>query len=156
MPRANDAVEALLQEYADLLSISGGDAFRVRTYEKAARSIGGYHADLSTLDEKGILGISNVGKSIVGKVRQALETGTFEQLEELRERVPAGVREMISIPTLGPKKALMLYRDLRIASVQELADAIDEGRLAGIKGFGPKTEENILRGISVMQQSGQR
>src|SRR5438094_9539770 len=105
MPRANDAVEALLQEYADLLSISGGDRFRVRTYEKAARSIGGYHADLSTLDEKGLLAIANVGKSIVGKVRQVLESGTFEQLEELREQVPVGVREMISISTLGPKKA---------------------------------------------------
>ena len=156
MVRTNEVVEALLQEYADLLSISGGDPFRVRTYEKAARSIGGYHADLSTLDEKGILSISNVGKSIVGKVRQALDTGTFEQLEELRERVPAGVREMISISMLGPKKALMLYRDLHIASVQELSDAINDGRLAGLRGFGPKTEQNILRGIELMQQSGQR
>src|SRR6266542_346808 len=156
MPRTNDEIEALFQEYADLLSISGGDPFRVRTYEKAARSIGGYHADLSTLDEKGILSISNVGKSIVGKVRQALDTGTFEQLEELRERVPAGVREMISISMLGPKKALMLYRDLHIASVQELSDAINDGRLAGLRGFGPKTEQNILRGIELMQQSGQR
>ena len=50
MPRTNDVVEALLQEYADLLSISGGDAFRVRTYEKAARSVGGYHTDISALD----------------------------------------------------------------------------------------------------------
>ena len=135
MVRTNEVVEALLQEYADLLSISGGDPFRVRTYEKAARSIGGYHADLSTLDDKGILSISNVGKSIVGKVRQALDTGTFEQLEELRKMVPAGVREMISISMLGPKKALMLYRDLHIASVQELADAINDGRLAGLRGF---------------------
>src|SRR6266498_5161400 len=101
MPRTNDVVEALLQEYADLLSISGGDAFRVRTYEKAARSVGGYHADLSTLDDAGILVIPNVGKSIVGKIREALDTGTFPSLEELRAKVPAGVREMISIPTLG-------------------------------------------------------
>ena len=156
MPRANEVVEALLEEYADLLSISGGDPFRVRTYEKAARSVGGYHADLATLDDKGILAIPAVGKSIVGKVRQALETGTFERLEELRKQVPAGVRDMISIPMLGPKKALMLYREMKIASVQELADAIHAGLLAGMKGFGPKTEENILRGISLMQQSGER
>jgi len=156
MPRANEVVEALLEEYADLLSISGGDPFRVRTYEKAARSVGGYHADLATLDDKGILAIPAVGKSIVGKVRQALETGTFERLEELRKQVPAGVRDMISIPMLGPKKALMLYREMKIASVQELADAIHAGLLAGMKGFGPKTEENILRGMSLMQQSGER
>ena len=156
MPRANDVVEALLQEYADLMAISGGDAFRVRTYEKAARSVGGYHADLSTLDEKGLQQIANVGGSTAKKIQEILQTGTFHQLEELREQVPAGVREMIGIPGLGPKKAMVLYRDLHIGSVQELAEAIDGGTLKGLKGFGDKTEENILRGISLMQQSGDR
>jgi DNA polymerase (family 10) len=156
MPRTNDLVEALLQEYADLMAISGGDAFRVRTYEKAARSIGGYHADLSTLDEKGLVQIANVGGSTAKKIREILETGTFHQLEELREQVPAGVREMMSVPGLGPKKAMLLHRDLRIGSVQELADAIHDGLLKGMKGFGEKTEQNILRGISLMQQSGGR
>jgi DNA polymerase (family X) len=156
MPRTNDLVEALLQEYADLMAISGGDAFRVRTYEKAARSVGGYHADLSTLDEKGLQQISNVGGSTAKKILEILETGTFHQLEELREEVPASVRQMISVPGLGPKKAMLLYKDLHISSVEELADAIHEGTLKGLKGFGERTEENILRGISLMQQSGDR
>jgi DNA polymerase (family 10) len=156
MPRANEAVEALLQEYADLLAISGGDPFRVRTYEKAARSVGGYHTDLGTLDDRAILAIPNVGKSIVGKIRESLESGTFEGLERLREQVPAGVRQMIVIPTLGPKKAMVLYREMGIASIEELAEAIEAGRLTGMKGFGEKTEENILRGIRLMQQSGDR
>src|SRR6266508_901450 len=156
MPRTNDVVEALLQEYADLLSISGGDAFRVRTYDKAARSVGGYHADISTLDEKGILAIPNVGKSIAEKIQEYFRTGMINALEELRAQVPAGVRQMISIPTLGPKKAMVLYKDLHIATVEELADAIHEGRLHGLKGFGEKTDENILRGIELMQQSGDR
>jgi DNA polymerase (family 10) len=156
MARANDAVEALLQEYADLLSISGGDAFRVRTYEKAARSVGGHHADIATLDRKGLQGIPNVGKSIAEKIQEYFEKGSISALEELRAQVPAGVRQLTSIPNLGPKKAWMLYHDLHIASVQELADAIHDGRLKGLKGFGEKTEENILRGIDLMQQSGSR
>jgi DNA polymerase (family 10) len=156
MPRTNDVVEALLQEYADLLSISGGDAFRVRTYEKAARSVGGYHTDIATLDDKGILAIPNVGKSIAEKVQEYFRTGAIHALEELRVKVPAGVRQMISISNLGPKKAMLLYRDLNIASVEELADAIHEGRLKGLKGFGEKTEANILRGIELIQQSGDR
>jgi DNA polymerase (family 10) len=156
MPRANDLVEALLQEYADLMAISGGDAFRVRTYGKAARSVGGYHADLSTLDEKGLQGIPNVGGSTAKKIQEVLETGTFHQLEELREQVPAGVRQMTAVPGLGPKKAMVLYQDLHIGSIEELADAIHQGTLKGLKGFGEKTEENILRGISLMQQSGDR
>ena len=156
MPRANDLVETLLQEYADLMAITGGDAFRVRTYDKAARSVGGYHADLSTLDEKGLQQIPNVGGSTAKKILEILETGTFHQLEELREQVPAGVRQMTAVPGLGPKKAMVLFKDLHIGSVEELADAIQEGTLKGIKGFGEKTEENILRGISLMQQSGGR
>jgi DNA polymerase (family 10) len=156
MPRSNEAVEAFLTEYADLMSISGGDAFRVRTYEKAARSVGGYHADVATLDLKGILAIPNVGSSIGEKIAEFLRSGTVHQLDELRARIPAGVREMISIPTLGPKRAMVLYRDLHIGSVEELADAIHSGMLTGLKGFGPKTEENILRGIALMQQAGGR
>ncbi|HZP90174.1 MAG TPA: helix-hairpin-helix domain-containing protein, partial [Actinomycetota bacterium] len=68
MPRVNDDVEAILLEYADLLSILSDDPYKPRAYEKAARAVGGYPADLSTLDLKGILGIPNVGKSIGEKV----------------------------------------------------------------------------------------
>jgi DNA polymerase (family 10) len=156
MPRANEVVEALLQEYADLISISGGDPFRARSYEKAARSIGGYHADISNLDLKGLQQIPNVGKSIAEKIVEYLQSGSIAAVEDLRAQIPAGVRELMSIPMLGPKKAWALYHDLHVASVGELADAIQEGRLAGLKGFGPKTAENILRGIGLMQQSGQR
>src|SRR5919201_5264197 len=100
MPRSNEDVEAILYEYSELLSISGSDPYKPRSYEKAARSIGGYHADLKDLDEKGLLAISNVGKSIAEKVHELLETGTFRELEELRAQIPAGVRELMSIPTL--------------------------------------------------------
>ncbi|HCO02733.1 MAG TPA: DNA polymerase/3'-5' exonuclease PolX [Actinobacteria bacterium] len=156
MPRTNDVVEALLGEYADLIAISGGDAFRSRTYEKAARSIGGYHADVATLDLKGLQEIPNVGKSTAEKILEYLATGQVGVVEDLRARIPAGVRELISIPTLGPKKAMVLYQDLRIASVEELSKAIQDGRLEGLKGFGPKTLENIQHGIELMQQSGDR
>jgi DNA polymerase (family 10) len=156
VPRPNEFVAALLQEYADLLSISGGDPFRVRTYEKAARSVGGYHADVSTLDDRGLQAIPNVGGSTAQKIRGILDEGSFAQLDELRARIPPGVLEMMAIPTLGPKKALVLYQDLGIDSVTELAAAIEGGRLEGMKGFGPKTEENILRGIGLLEASGTR
>jgi DNA polymerase (family 10) len=156
MPRANEVVEGLLHEYSDLISISGGDAFKARAYEKAARAVGGYHADISKLDLKGILAIPNVGKSIAEKIHEYFQAGTFHQLEELRAQIPAGVRQLISIPTLGPKKAMVLYQDLKIASVEELADAIHAGMLRELKGFGEKTEEKILYGISLMQQAGDR
>ena len=156
MPRANDEVADLLQEYSDLIAISGGDPTRARSYEKAARSVGGYHGDIDKLDEKGILAISNVGKSNAQKVREYLDTGTIAALEDLRGEIPEGVRSLISIPGLGPKRAMMLHRELEIGSVEELLDALHEGRLKGLPGFGPKTEENLQRGIRMMQSSGDR
>src|SRR5919201_55739 len=123
-------------EFADLLAIVGSDPYKPRSYEKAARSIGGYHADVAELDDKGILAIPNVGKSIAEKIQEYFRTGVINDLEELRAQVPAGVRQMISISTLGPKKAMVLYKDLHIASIQELADAVHDGQLHGMTGFG--------------------
>lgn len=156
MARPNDEVEALLQEYADLISITGGDAFKARAYEKAARAIGGHYADVSGLDAAELRKIANVGKSVADKVIEYLRTGRISAVEEVRARIPAGVREMITIPTLGPKKAMTLYQDLRIASIAELAEAIHGERLRGLPGFGPKTEQNILHGIEMTRSAGGR
>ncbi|HEX5901556.1 MAG TPA: DNA polymerase/3'-5' exonuclease PolX [Actinomycetota bacterium] len=156
MARANDAVEAALLEYADLISIVTDDAYKARAYEKAARAVGGYHEDIEGMDLKQILQIPSVGKSIGEKVHEFLDSGTIGALDELRAKIPAGVREMIAIPGLGPKKAMILYRDLGIADVEGLGAAVDAGQLAGLKGFGAKTEENIRRGIERMTQASGR
>ena len=156
MPRTNDTVEEALTEYADLLSILTEDPYKPRSYEKAARSVGGYPDDLAEMDRKRILKIPNVGASIGEKIEEVVRTGTFEALEELRAQIPPGVRGMIAIPGLGPKKAIVLYRDLGIADVEDLRRAVDEGRLADLKGFGAKTEENIRRGIERLSQVEER
>jgi DNA polymerase (family X) len=154
--RANDDVERVLLEFADLLSILSDDSYKPRSYEKAARSVGGYHADVSELDLEGILQIPNVGKSIGEKIVEILRTGTFADLEELRAQIPPGVRELMSIPGLGPKKAMVLYRELGVSSVPELVAAIEDERVAALKGFGGKTQENILRGLQQLSASGGR
>ncbi|MBL1086297.1 DNA polymerase/3'-5' exonuclease PolX [Streptomyces actinomycinicus] len=156
MARRNEEVEALLREYADLVAITGGDAFKARAYEKAARAIGGYPADVSALDAEGLREIPNVGRSIAEKVAEYLRTGRMAVVEERRAMIPAGVRELISIPALGPKKALRLYEDLHISSVDELAAAIEADALADLKGFGEKTQENIRHGIELLRRAGAR
>lgn len=156
MARPNEEVEALLQEYADLIAISGGDALKQRAYERAARAIGRHAADISTLDPKRLREIPGVGKSIADKVEEYLRTGHVAAVEESRTAVPPGVRALMGIPTLGPKKAMTLYQDRGIASVDELVAAIRADRLDGLKGFGPKTKENILHGVDVQRQSGGR
>jgi DNA polymerase (family 10) len=156
MARPNEVVAALLQEYADLISITGGEQFRVRVYERAARAVAGYHADISALDLDGLQEISNVGKSIAEKILEYLHSGQVESLERLRAKVPAGVRELTAIPTLGPKKAMVLYQQLGVSSVAELTRAIETDRLAGLRGFGPKTAENIRHGIELLRRGGGR
>jgi DNA polymerase (family 10) len=147
MARANESVAALFEEYADLLSITGEEAFRVRVYDKAARAIGGHHIDVSTLDLNGLREIPNVGTSIAEKVLEFLSTGQIRAVEQLRLKIPTGVRALTAVPGLGPKKALVLYQELGISSVPELEAAIASGRLSGLRGFGPKTAQNIQQGI---------
>jgi len=156
MDRRNDEVAALLQEYADLLALTGEDAFKSRVYEKAARSVAGYARNVAELDADELRAIPNVGSSIAGKIEEYLRTGVIHALEELRDKVPAGVRRLTTIPTLGPKKAMVLYTELGVDSVEALERAIRAGRLHGLRGFGPKTEENLLHGIEVMHKTGRR
>ncbi|MEW2414822.1 DNA polymerase/3'-5' exonuclease PolX [Streptomyces sp. NPDC046866] len=156
MSRANEEVEALLREYAELIAISGADAFKARAYEKAARAIGGHPVDIAGLDAKGLREIPNVGKSIADKVVEYLRTGHVPDIDASRSAVPAGVRELTRIPGLGPRKALLLHRELGISSVPQLEAAIEQERLRDLKGFGERTEQAILHGIALLRQSGDR
>ena len=152
MPRSNDDVARVLTEFADLLAIVADDPFKPRAYEKAARAIGGFPDELQDLDEAGIHAIPNVGKSIAEKVRSVLDTGTFPELEELRAQVPSGVRAMTAVPGFGPKKAMVVYRELGIDGLEELVAAARDGRLRGLKGFSAKTEENVLQAVQRAQR----
>ena len=156
MPRANDAVEAMLIEYADLQSILFDDPYKPRAYEKAARAVGGYPVDLEGKDLAEIVKIPSVGKSIGVKIQEFLETGTLAELEALREKIPAGVRELTRIPGLGPKKAMVLYQELGVGSVEELEAAIEDDRVAALPRFGAKTQENIAKGLSQLRSAGDR
>ena len=156
MPRANDEVAALLREHAELIYITGGDTFRARNYEKAARAVAGHAQDVTQLSPAELRQIPGVGKSIAEKISEFTATGTIRALEERRAEIPAGVRDLTRIPALGPKRALQLYSELQISSVAELTEAINAGKLAGLKGFGAKSEEKLLRGIELMESAGQR
>ena len=156
MSRVNDEVAALLSEYAALLHITGGDAFRARNYEKAARGVAGYSGDIGQLDAAGLRQIPGVGTSTASKIGEYQRTGTIKAIEELRARIPAGVLQLTRIPALGPKRALQLYQELGISSVGELEDAIKAGRLHDLRGFGPKSEEKLLHGIELLQRDSGR
>ncbi|HJY99759.1 MAG TPA: DNA polymerase/3'-5' exonuclease PolX [Streptosporangiaceae bacterium] len=152
----NEQVAGLLREYAELTQITGGDVFRARNYEKAARSVRGWGEDISQLDAKGLRAIPGVGASIAAKIAEYLATGRIAALDELRAKIPAGVLELTRVPGLGPKRALQLNHDLGVSSVDELAAAVKAGRLEGLAGFGARSEERIASGIEVYRQGRER
>ena len=152
----NEEVAGLLREYAELTQITGGDVFRARNYEKAARSVRGWGEDISQLDAKNLRAIPGVGASIAAKIAEYLATGHIAALDELRAKIPAGVLELTRVPGLGPKRALQLNHDLGVSSVDELAAAVKAGRLEGLAGFGPRSEERIAGGIEVYRQGRER
>jgi DNA polymerase (family X) len=156
MPKANDTAAALLDEYADLMVMTGGDPFRARVYGKAARAIAAHPQDVSELSAAEVLRIPGVGKSIAAKVAEIIATGSFAELEELRVDIPDGVRKLTQIPALGPRRALQLYRELQISTPDQLKEAIAEGRLGGLKGFGAKSADKLLRGIDLLESAGSR
>ena len=147
MPRTNDDVERLLTEYSELLAIVGAEPYKPRAYEKAARAVGGFPEDIGAMDVKGIMRIPNVGKSIAEKIHVFVTTGSVPEIDELRSRVPPGVRDLMAIPGMGPKKAVLLFDELGIDSVDGLTLAIQRDEVAALKGFGARTQENIRKGL---------
>ena len=150
MASANDDAAAMLREYAELLSITGGDPFRARNYEKAAKVVAGYPGDLGAVPDTALTKIPGVGTSIAGKIAEYRRTGTVAALDELRAKVPPGVLQIAKVPGVGPKRALQLSRELGIGSVADLDAAVKAGRLRKLSGFGAKSEERILRSIGVI------
>ncbi len=154
----NGEIAAQFDELAELLEIQGANPFRVRAYRNAARaildstdSIAAAASDLAKLRA-----IPGVGEDLAKKIQVLVQTGSIPQLAELREQVPAGVVAMLRVPGLGPKKVFALFQEHGIRSLDELRLAAEQNRIAGIKGFGKKTQDAILKGLEIAETTGRR
>ena len=153
---SNMEIAQILYEVADLLEIKGV-RFKPRAYRRAAQTIETLPETLREIDKRGELEKTpGIGASIAAKIREILHTGELEYLEDLRDELPQGLRELVEIEGVGPKTALVLYRKLKISSVDQLEAAAKQGKLRGLKGFGEKTEANILQGIAMYRSAQQR
>ncbi len=143
----NSEVARILYEIGELYAVKG-ESFRSRAYLLAAQRIEGLTDDLRTVSSQGSLEkIPGVGKGIASVIVEILQTGSSSHLEELRESLPLGIQELITLEGLGPKTVTRLMRELNIASVDDLEKAARSGKIQRLKGFGVKSEENILRAI---------
>jgi DNA polymerase (family X) len=150
MAWVNEELARRFAEIARLLEISGADRFRVRAYERAADAIGAAPVDLGAIDRAAVAEVKGIGASTAAKVGEYLDTGTIAMLEDLRAQVPAGVVELTRVPGLGPKTAVQLHRELGIDSIAALEEAMADGRVAGLRGLGAKTVENLRESLRRM------
>jgi DNA polymerase (family X) len=149
----NQKLIIIFNEIADLLEMQGVQ-WKPQAYRKAARNIQALTQDV--IDIKDLISIPGVGKAIAEKIKEFLETGKIESYEKLRKSVPSGVEDMMHIQGLGPKKAWTLYKKLDIDSVAKLKKAAKENRIQELAGFGEKTEQEILSGISMFKKGKER
>ena len=142
---------------ADLLEITGGDRFRINSYRRAARTVGDLVEDVAELaaDDR-LTSLPDIGKGTAAKIKQYIETQTIKALEDLRAEVPEGLPELLEISGLGPKKVALAWKELNVASLDDLVAAIEDGRLAGLPGMGEKSVKKIADGIAFRKQSGGR
>jgi DNA polymerase (family 10) len=150
-------IARILDEIGVLLSVQGENPFKIRAYHNAARAIENLDQDLTTLVREGLLEeIPGIGESIAEKVTILIRSGKLPYYEKLKKSMPASLLDLLKIPGLGAKKVKILFEKLKIKTLEELTDACKEGKIAKLRGFGVKTQEKILTGISRLKGYGKR
>jgi DNA polymerase (family 10) len=155
----NQEIAAVFEQIADLLEYQSANPFRVRAYRNGAKKISELSEPLAAIaddESRSLTDLEGIGKDLAEKIETLLATGTLPMLEELQAQIPAGVLALSRIPGVGPKKAAALHKELGISSLTELRAACEQQRVRGLKGFGAKTEETILKGLAIAEEAGVR
>ena len=154
-PMDNPAMARLLNETADLMEIDGADSFRVRSYRRAAEAVEQTTADLVAVaaDTARLLEIPGIGKSMAANLQAIAATGTMPLREELLAKYGAGLLQLLKLPGMGPKTVALLWDAGKISSIDQLAEAIAQGRLKGLPRMGAKQIEKIQKGIDDYRRS---
>jgi DNA polymerase (family 10) len=107
----------------------------------------------SYIEKDTLKDVPGIGESVCTKIQEYLSTGKIQALEDLRKRIPHGLIEIMSVTGMGPKKAKVLYEKLNINNLDELLAAAKEGKIRNLTGFGKKSEENIIKGVQLKEES---
>lgn len=151
----NTDIAACFNKLADLLEIEGANAFRVRAYRNAARTVAGLPQSVADMVADGaeLSSLPGIGIDLAAKITEFLETGTLQLLQEVENRTPPELATLLHLPGLGPKRVEALHDALGITSLDELETAARSGKVRELSGFGEQIEQNILEALP--QQKGQ-
>lgn len=149
----NKEIASSFHELAMLMELYEENPFKIRSYENAYLAIRKMDQPLLEQTKEEWSRIKGIGSAIQEKLLELKEKGSFKVLEDYKEKTPDGIRQMLRIKGLGPKKVRAIWRELEIESPGELAYACEENRLIVLKGFGEKIQEEIRKNISFFNES---
>ncbi len=150
-------VAAVLEEIAVLLELQGENPFRANSYARAGRTIAQVEGNLADIVAAGTLkDIPGIGETLCEKITTLVTDGKLPFYDDLKAKTPPGWLQMLRLPGMGPKKVKLLSDQLGIDDLAKLKEACDKGTVAKLKGFGAKTQANILEGLAFLDQMGNR
>ncbi len=156
----NAEIAAVFSKITALLDVKGEIRFKVQAYDKAAQMIAGLEKPLAEIYAAGgvkeLRTLSGIGEGIAKKIEELLTTGQCQEYEKLKAVLPPGIEELLSIPSLGPKTAFRLAKELKIKSVADLERAIEQHKVQALPRMGAKQEEKLLKGIALWKQGQER
>jgi len=158
MAPTNEQIAELFENMGSLLEMKGDTVFKIRAYQRAARTIEQLSSPLSQSLENGedLTKIPGIGKAISEKIAEYIGTGEVSAYQKLLEELPPGVLELKDIPGIGPKTAMAIGTELGISTVDGVAEAAADGRLATLPRIGQKAADGILRHIQAFKAMGSR
>ena len=155
----NYAIAEIFYNVADILEMLGV-AWKPIAYRKAARQLESLSRDVKDIYAEGSVGaireIPSIGEALAQKIVQYIETGKINEYEKLKAQLPEGLARLLEIESIGPKRAAILYRKLKIKSIDDLKNAIKENKIAKLAGFGLKSQQNIAAGLDMLRKGKER
>ena len=149
----NKEIANLFNDLAKMMELHGENPYRFKSYANVYIQLRKLQMPLSEMSSEDMEAIKGVGKATVTKIQEIISTGKLTALEEYKSKTPAGIREMLQIKGFGPKKILVLWKELEVETVGELLYACNENRLVELKGFGTKTQEDLRKKLEYFLQS---
>jgi len=153
---SNREVASKLLLLSELLEITGDNVFKIRAFYRAADIIDRINNPVALMSEKDLILVPGIGPAIAKKVREIGKTGTCNELEELRAKVPPSLVELLNLEGVGPKTIAVLWKKLNVQGIGDLEKAAEGHRIRSLKGFGEKKEQGFLRSIALYRAAGGR
>jgi DNA polymerase (family 10) len=143
----NADVARIFRETADLLEVANENAFRIRAYRNAARTVEELGRPIAALvreDGKKLAELPGIGEDLAGKIEEIVRRGDLPLRREIAGNVPAGTLELMRLPSIGPHRARLLAERLHVRSLRGLERAARAGKVHELPGFGRRSEQRIV------------